>query len=164
MRVEWSKMLLNLPLGLVWVGLALLFFWVALVSYFLWRVIDHYQRLTRGVTKKELKNVLEGLLAEVDQQREDLKELTGKIKRLDEESRSHVQKVGLVRFNPFSETGGDQSFVAAILDDHDDGLVISSLHSRQATRIYAKPIKGGRPVGYRLSREEEEAVSKAIKK
>lgn len=156
-------MLLNLPPGLVWAGLALLFFWVGVLSLFFWRMSAHYQRLTRGATKKELREVLDKLLEDTDGQDKDIKEIREHLKKIEEESKNHVQKVGLVRFNPFSETGGDQSFVAAILDDHDDGLVISSLHGRDMTRIYAKPIKGGKAKGYELSKEEERVVKEAIK-
>ncbi|HST04575.1 MAG TPA: DUF4446 family protein [Chloroflexia bacterium] len=72
-----------------------------------------------------------------------------------------VQHVGLIRFNPFQETGGDQSFALAMLDGRGDGVVISSLHSRAMTRFYAKPIKGGAsPVS--LSDEEAQAVQQAL--
>lgn len=79
------------------------------------------------------------------------------------DSQYHLQKVGLVRFNPFAETGGDQSFCLALLDGEDSGLVISSLHSRETTRIYAKPVRKGKPVGYDFSAEEKQAVLKAKK-
>jgi hypothetical protein len=80
-----------------------------------------------------------------------------------EETKSHLQKMGFVRFNPFNDTGGDQSFCLAILDGHDHGIVISSLHSREQTRIYAKQIVAGKPQGVELSREEAEAVTRALK-
>lgn len=72
-------------------------------------------------------------------------------------------KIGLVRFNPFSETGGNQSFCLALLDGEDSGLVISSLHTRQTTRIYAKPVKKGKGDGYELSAEEKQAIKNAKK-
>ena len=68
-----------------------------------------------------------------------------------------IQKVGVVRFNPFKETGGNQSFSIALLDSKDNGLVISSLFTRQGTRIYAKPVKNGKST-YQLSKEELEAI------
>ena len=54
------------------------------------------------------------------------------------------QRVGLVRYNPFEETGGNQSFALALLDADGDGWVLSSLHARTGTRVYAKAIVGGR--------------------
>ncbi|MDQ6693687.1 MAG: DUF4446 family protein [Chloroflexota bacterium] len=71
-----------------------------------------------------------------------------------------VQHVGLVRFNPFSDTGGDQSFAIALLDGNSDGVVISSLHSRTSTRFYAKPVKAGASA-LSLSDEEMQALQQA---
>ena len=68
-----------------------------------------------------------------------------------------VQRVGLVRFNPFSDTGGDQSFSIALLDGEGDGLVISSLFSRNETRVFAKPIQAGQSK-YNLTEEEQQAI------
>jgi len=75
--------------------------------------------------------------------------------------KKHVQKVGVVRFNPFKDIGGDQSFSIALLDEEDNGLVITSLYGREGNRVYAKPIEGGQSK-YQLSDEEKEAISRAI--
>jgi len=72
-----------------------------------------------------------------------------------------ITKVGVVRFNPFKDTGGDQSFVIALLDSNNNGIVLSSLYTREGTRVYAKPIEKGMS-SYNLSKEEEEAIKKAI--
>ncbi len=74
---------------------------------------------------------------------------------------STIKKIGIVRFNPFNNTGGDQSFALAFLDSTNSGIVISSLYQREGTRIYAKPIQGLKST-YPLSKEEEEAIGKAI--
>jgi hypothetical protein len=78
-------------------------------------------------------------------------------------SLKHLQKAGFIRFNPFTNTGGDQSFTLAILNGHNDGFVISSLHSRDQTRTFAKPIKAGQGEKFELSKEEKSAVDRAIK-
>ena len=72
-----------------------------------------------------------------------------------------ITKVGVVRFNPFKDTGGDQSFAIALLDKNNNGLVISSLYSREGTRVYTKPIEKG-VATYHLSEEEKQAITKAI--
>jgi hypothetical protein len=72
-----------------------------------------------------------------------------------------IQRVGLVRFNPFDDTGGDQSFALALLDGRGDGVVISSLHSRSGTRFYAKPVKAGRTT-HALATEEAQALAQAM--
>lgn len=69
----------------------------------------------------------------------------------------------LVRFNPFEELGGDQSFILVLLDSHLNGVVITSLHAKETTRLYAKPIKDGQAFNVVLSKEEKIALAKAIK-
>jgi hypothetical protein len=71
------------------------------------------------------------------------------------------QKIGVVRYNPFRDTGGDMSFSLALLDLEDNGLVITSIHGRQADRVYAKSIQSGKSQ-HNLSAEEIEAIKKAI--
>jgi len=72
-----------------------------------------------------------------------------------------IQKVGVIRYNPFPDTGGDQSFAIALLDSQGSGVVLSSLHSRTDTRVFAKPVQGGRS-RYPLSEEEQDAIQKAL--
>ncbi|MDA1335186.1 MAG: DUF4446 family protein [bacterium] len=71
-----------------------------------------------------------------------------------------VQKVGIIRFNPFQDTGGDQSFAIALLDGVDTGFVISSIFAQGRPMVYAKPIVRGQSK-YTLSAEEEEAIQRA---
>jgi hypothetical protein len=72
-----------------------------------------------------------------------------------------VRHVGLVRFSPFHDTGGDQSFSMAILDGRGDGIVVSALHSRQESKLYAKPITGGAS-RYSLTEEEKQAIDESV--
>ena len=72
-----------------------------------------------------------------------------------------IQKVGVIRYNPFSDTGGDQSFAIALLDSLGNGVVLSSLHSRTDTRVFAKPVQSGRSK-FQLSDEEQDAIKKAL--
>ena len=76
---------------------------------------------------------------------------------LERDQQSSIGRVGLVRFNPFEDTGGNQSFALAMLDGHGDGFVVSSLHARAGTRVYAKAIAGGKGESA-LSDEEGEAL------
>jgi hypothetical protein len=71
-----------------------------------------------------------------------------------------VQRIGLVRFNPFDDTGGDQSFALALLNAGGDGVVLSSLHGRGGTRFYAKPVRTGRTT-HSLTTEEQQALDLA---
>jgi uncharacterized protein DUF4446 len=71
-----------------------------------------------------------------------------------------IQRIGIVRYNPFEDTGSNQSFVVAFLDARGDGFVLSSLHSRQQTRVFLKPLAGGR-AETAMSEEEAEAIRRA---
>ena len=79
--------------------------------------------------------------------------------RVEQLGRSHVQHVAVLRYNPFSNTGGDQSFVLALADHNGDGALINSLHTRDGTRIYAKPLASWGS-SHSLT-EEEEALARA---
>lgn len=72
-----------------------------------------------------------------------------------------LNKVGLVRFNPFQDYTGNQSFALALLNSKDDGTVISSIHTREGTRIYSKEIQKGAPVNNELTQEEQDAITNA---
>jgi hypothetical protein len=76
-------------------------------------------------------------------------------------SQRTIQKVAVIRYNPFSDTGGDQSFAIALLDSLGNGVVLSSLHSRTDTRVFAKAVQSGRS-RYQLSDEEQDAIKKAL--
>jgi len=76
-------------------------------------------------------------------------------------SQRTLQKVAVIRYNPFSDTGGDQSFAIALLDSLGNGVVVSSLHSRTDTRVFAKPVQSGRSK-FQLSDEEQDAIRKAL--
>jgi hypothetical protein len=89
---------------------------------------------------------------------EALNKLHHELERL---AQRNLQKVGVVRFNPFADTGGDQSFAIAILDADGNGLVLSSLHGRTDTRVFAKQVHGGRSK-HALSEEEQDAIRKAL--
>ncbi len=71
-------------------------------------------------------------------------------------------RIGFVRFNPFADTGGDQSFCLAVLDYQGNGWVVSSIHARTGSRVYAKQIMLGQS-SHNLSDEESTAVTKALK-
>ncbi len=143
----------------------LIFFavWLAALTFLnLWLYI-YYRKLVQGVKKKDLFSVLSQLNSDLKKNETSVGELSQKLTVIEKQILVHLQKVGLIRFNPFDETGGDQSFCLALLDGENDGLVISSLHHRDGTRIYAKPIKKGQGAVYALSAEEKKAVESAQK-
>jgi hypothetical protein len=141
------------PVAFAALGVALL--GLALVVYLLLRVRSVGRRSVGRVAPDDL-----SLEATVAAGLERLARVEAQLETLTERGRGAVQHVGVVRFNPFEDTGSNQSFALAMLDDDGDGIVISSLHSRQATRVYLKPISAGR-AETALSEEEAEALRKA---
>ncbi len=79
---------------------------------------------------------------------------------LNTEALNHIQGVGVVRFNPFKEMGGSQSFAVALTDKKNNGVVISSLYGRDRVNVFAKPITNGGSE-YTLTKEEEQAIKKS---
>ena len=106
---------------------------------------------------------MEEILSRVEKQGKKIDDLEQQSLVIEKKSLKHLQKIGFVRFNPFSDTGGDQSFCLSLLDNEDDGIIISSLHSRGQTRVYAKAVKKGKGKELELSKEEAEAIKKAKK-
>ena len=98
---------------------------------------------------KDLKQVLK-----------EFEEIKKEFKKISEESKICIKKVGIVRYNPFSNTGSDQSFSIALLDGDNNGMVITSLYSRDGNRVYAKPVNNAKSE-YSLSEEENKAIKKA---
>jgi len=110
-------------------------------------------------TKKEPKD-LKGVLNKVKGLEEKVEKIIEETEKIKKEQKFSVQKVGIIRFNPFSDVGGDQSFSLALLNESDDGVVITSLYTRQENRVYGKPINNGQSE-YSLSEEEKQAIEKA---
>lgn len=110
---------------------------------------------------KDLKDILLKQIKKSDEQDEKLKEIFEKLKNLENISEKTIQKTGVVRFNPFADFGGNQSFVIALLDKKNNGFVISSLFIKEGSRVYTKTIREGKS-DYNLSKEEQEAVERAI--
>ena len=147
-------------LGLAAVA-ALLVVWVALLQRSEARLRSRLRRVLTGGETTSLDQIL-------DQQAQRLDGLSGRLdalnklhKELEAVTQRSIQKVGVIRYNPFSDAGGDQSFAIALLDAEGSGLVVSSLHSRTETRVFAKPVRAGRST-YSLSDEEQQAVKKAL--
>lgn len=116
-----------------------------------------------GQSAESLESTLTAHMARVSQVDKRLGELEREYDRLSISGGLASQKISVVRFNPFGDTGGDQSFSLAVLDSHDSGYVLSSIHGRQGTRVYVKPVDFGKSK-YQLSAEEEQALSQAAQR
>ncbi|MEX2047217.1 MAG: DUF4446 family protein [Chloroflexota bacterium] len=122
------------------------------------------RRLRRVLPEGEsggIDEILDRQLKRIDGLTERVDALNKLHHELEDLSQRTIQKVAVVRYNPFSDTGGDQSFAIALLDALGNGVVLSSLHSRSDTRVFAKPVQRGRS-RFQLSDEEQDAIKKAL--
>lgn len=125
------------------------------------RATDAYRSLVSDGEGGSLQQMLDAHLGKVVEVGAELERLSQLHEYLEVRSRGSLQHVGLVRFNPFEDTGSDQSFAIALLDDRRDGIVLSSLHGRGQTRVFAKPVEGGQSK-HTLSDEEAQAIRIAV--
>jgi len=125
------------------------------------RAVRTYRELVRDQDGGTLHDRLVGSADQAVRAGERMNEIEAMHAVIDRRSQRSLQHIGLVRFNPFDDTGSDQSFAIALLDDQRDGIVISSLHGRANTRVFAKPVAdGGSP--HNLSDEESQAIRIAV--
>jgi hypothetical protein len=152
---------LALVIGGLIAVLVLLVLLVIVQNLSLRRATRRYRELVRGEGGGSLSEVLDNHIDRVEHVARRLDELNRLHEFLETRSRGSLQHIGMVRFNPFEDTGSDQSFAIALLDDRRDGIVISSLHGRNVTRIFAKPVQDGGSQ-HNLSDEEANAIRIAV--
>lgn len=150
-----SLILLLLILG------GILLAWVIYLQVGLYLAGKKRHQLLKGVKVGNLEEALLEQVKKIDKNTADLEELSKFAQKISDTADICIKKVALIRFNPFEDAGGDQSFAVALLDTFDNGIIISSLHSRDGTRVYAKPITKGR-TKHHLSDEEKTVLKKAV--
>lgn len=116
------------------------------------------QKLGNG---KNLEDDLSNFMYKVDRVEKQNAEIMNFCKNLDDDLTKCIQKVGIVRYSAFKDTGSDLSFAVALLDEKNSGVVFNGIYSREMSNIYAKPVENGNS-SYTLSEEEAEAIKRAI--
>lgn len=151
-----------MDLGIISLLLSLVIIvWLTVLSYYVFKVYTHFTKLTDKVRGENLIKVLEKVLMDEKMNTEEIQNIHRNLLAMNKESESYVQKVGVVRFNPFPDTGGEQSFSLGLLDKQDNGVILTGLHTRARTRVYVKPVVAGKSK-IDLSEEEEQALKLAI--
>ena len=115
--------------------------WLFFLTGFTYWIFNNFRNLTKGVKEGDLIKILKRVLDVEVKNTRNIKKIEKEIKRIDVENLLNVQKVGQVRFNPFSELGGDHSFAIALLDGDNNGIILTGLHTRERTRVYLKEVK-----------------------
>jgi len=152
-------------------SLAVIVLAVAIVALAAWLVVlqrsesrlrSRLRRILSDNGSTGLDEVLAGHATRIEQLGSRVDALTALQRELETATGRSLQKVGVVRFNPFQDSGGDQSFAIALLDQRGSGVLVSSLHGRAETRIFAKQVTNGRST-HSLSDEEQQAIREALK-
>lgn len=146
---------------LLFVGLLIIVIWLIYITLSLRKLRANFITITQGGGKKNLDDVLSAVVTDINTSKKDIAHLIARCDRIEKDERYHLQKIGLLRFNPFKDTGGDQSFILALVDAHDTGIVVTALYSRTGTRWYTKKVHRGKGVDLELSEEEKKAIKMA---
>lgn len=141
--------------------LAIFLIWLLVLSWFVFSTRRHYFNLTSRTKHRKIDEVLDTMLENEENVRKEIVEIKKDLVHLIEQSKLHFRKVGLVRFNPFERTGGEQSFVLALLDEKDNGIIMNFIYTREGLRVYSKKVKQGQGDEYILSEEEKRAIERS---
>ncbi len=121
------------------------------------------KKLFGGKRAGDLEEVLRETTKELQELHKSREDIERYLETAEQRLKRAVQYVGIVRFNPFADSGSDQSFAIAVMDERKNGVVVSSLYGREVSRLYAKPLENGSS-RYQLSEEEQKAIGKALAK
>jgi len=143
----------------------LVFFVFTLLSILvaaIWMVVieKRLKRFFLGKKAKDLEETIVILEKEISMLKEARKNIEVEIDTINQKLKKSIRGLETIRFNPFPDQGSNQSFAIGILNEEDNGVVISSLYSRERMSIFAKPIKAGKSE-YELTQEEKEVLKKA---
>ncbi|MBA2634834.1 MAG: DUF4446 family protein [Chloroflexi bacterium] len=152
---------LGLAFGVLAALVLLLLIGFIVQSARLGRAVRTYRELVRDGEGGTLHDRLVGSAEQAVKATDRMREMEAMHQVIEARTRRSLQHIGLVRFNPFEDTGSDQSFAIALLDDQRDGVVMSSLHGRSNTRLFAKPVADGSS-SHNLSDEEAQAIRIAV--
>ena len=144
------------------IAVVVLFFLMIFLCYKYSKLQKNYNRFIKKVGNGEnIQEDLENFMYKVDKVEKQNAEILGNCSQLSNELEKFIQKIGIIRYNAFKDTGSDLSFALAMLDDKNNGVVLNGIYSREMSNIYAKPVENGKS-SYTLSEEEKMAIDKAI--
>lgn len=144
--------------------LGVLFLWLIFLTYRQQKMYKRVGEVFDTSKNGDIYKILEKYLKETKEVESYAKKVEIEMAKISKKMQKSIQKIGFVRYNPFgkNDTGGNQSFSIALLDNDDSGLVITSMHAREGTRVYGKSVSQGKSTNT-LSDEEVEAIEKAAK-
>lgn len=143
---------------IIYVFFVILFVWILVLTWVVISTRNHYLKLISRTKKQKIDDILEKLIEDDTKSDLEINNIKKELKELIYHSKYHLQKIGLIRFNPFERIGGEQSFVIALLDAENNGIVVNYIYTHDGLRAYTKKIKTGKGVGHDLSEEELKAI------
>jgi hypothetical protein len=127
------------------------------------KVEKRLTQITTGIDKVNLEQLVTKYIETLDTCRQDLQKTNATVEQFRRQASTYLRKIGFERFKAFDDTGGDQSFAIAVLDQNNSGFVVSSLYGRNVSKVYSKRIIDGLCENYQLTDEEQRAINQAIK-
>ena len=127
------------------------------------KIEKKYRKMMRGVNNKNIEELLVSKLDDIEVSMTNSQKSLEECKNIKEEIRGCINKVAIMRYKAFEDVGSDLSFSIAILDDYNDGVLITGIYARHDSTTYAKPIDKGIS-RYDLSEEETHVLNEAINK
>lgn len=147
------------------IGMGIIILLLLILIIVLWRAVskleNKYRRMMRGTTTKNLEELINSKLDEVEKAADAANTAAKACDELKVEINGCVQKVGIMRYKAFEDVGSDLSFSIAMLDGHNDGIIITGLYGRHDSTTYAKPVDKGIS-RYELSEEEAHVLKEAM--
>lgn len=140
-----------------------LLIWAGFLQLQLFLLRRRLNRIFAGGRAADLEEIISRQIKQLRASQKEIREIKKFTEYLEKMCLAGLQKVSVIRFNPFKDTGGNQSFTACLLDAKNNGVIISSLFTRDGNRLFAKPVKGGQP-DFPLTQEEQKALKEATKK
>ncbi|HHY78428.1 MAG TPA: DUF4446 family protein [Clostridiales bacterium] len=135
--------------------------WIIVLTISFSRLKAKYKKLMKG-DNKNLEQLIKDYMSYVDTATERVDVLSRDLIHLKEQTDRCIQKVNIIRYNAFADTGSDLSYSIAMLDNYDNGVIITSIYGRNESVTYAKPIENGKS-RYPLSVEEEMVLDRCLK-
>lgn len=135
---------------------------ILVVALFVWVIKNEMRmkKLMAGKGAKDLEGVMTNLIKDLENLQKSKNKMESDINTMNSRIKKSIQGLSTVRFNPFKDSGGNQSFAIAMINEEGDGVVLSSLYSRERMSVFAKPIQKNVPQ-YDLTAEEAEALKNA---
>jgi hypothetical protein len=144
---------------------ALSFILLIILNFRLNGVMRRYHKLISGLTDKNIEDLMISYSQELGIIKRNISgSIEERLAVLEKKMPECLRKIGIVTYNAFENIGNNMSFSIAALDDREDGFILTGIYSRDHSYVYAKRINGGKPVDKELSKEERDALAKAVAK